>query len=214
MKVYRAANSLLPYYAGRGSCWMKDISDAIAYLDNPGFGGDNLYEGTLPEGDILDVTPTQPFGPPNIPREFLEVYTREVLRWVPFDDPEESMAYTYLSDDVIEDFINNPLQIVEGRTGRRYPYSLWEGEPLMIDWLKDQGYVAIQYEDDYPERAVAYFVVQGSVKDIKRIGGKELLEDHPDYIQTKEYLRGRGIGKGWYNESYRHSLAARGVRTR
>ena len=213
MRIYRASGDIPIFY--KGTCWMENISDAIAYLDNPGFGGANLYEGTLPKGMILDVIPGQS-GYPEVPRDLLEFYARNVLKWVPYDEADDHTMYTHqmVSEDDFEDFITNPGWVVEGRTGRKYPYSLWEGEPKVVDWLKDQGYVAIRYEDDYPERAVAYFIVHGVVGNVQRIGGKELLKEHPDYIHTKDHLRGGGIGKGWHDDRYRHSLAARGVRTR
>ena len=38
MKLYRATNN----YTGPGSCWAKRQEDALAYRDNPGYGGENI----------------------------------------------------------------------------------------------------------------------------------------------------------------------------
>ena len=48
--LYRASNG----YAGIWSCWSPDRGSAIAYRDNPGYGGEQIIE-TIPAGNTLDI---------------------------------------------------------------------------------------------------------------------------------------------------------------
>lgn len=204
IKVYRAADSS---YGGPRSCWAENRSDAEVYLDNPPFGGSNLYEGMLPDGPVLDVTRGFGGGDLDIPEEMLMVYVRRVKKWYVLDEEEDEHLIsvgTPVEDYVIDDFLNMPVSYLCEDTGRVYPFCLWEEFKDIRDWLEEQGYVAVRYDDDYPEGAISYFVVSGEVKDIQRIGGLENLKSGGRIF----------IGKGWHNESYRHSLAARGIRTR
>lgn len=204
MKVYRAANNP---YGGPRSCWAEDRSDAEVYLDNPSFGGSNLYEGTIPEGSILDVTRGFGGGNVDVPEEMLMAYVRRVRKWyVPGEEEDEYLISvgTPVEDYLISDFLHRPVSYLYEHTGRVYPFCLWEEFEEIRDWLKEQGYVAVRYEDDYPEGSISYFIVSGEVKDIQKIGGRENLRSG-----------GRSfVGKGWHGEPQRHALAARGVRTR
>ena len=54
MKLYRAASDS---FASEGYSFAADIEDAKAYFDNPGFGGENLYECEIEidEVKVLDL---------------------------------------------------------------------------------------------------------------------------------------------------------------
>ena len=204
MKVYRAADTP---YGGPRSCWAEDRSDAEVYLDNPPFGGSNLYEGILPDGPVLDVAPRFGGGKDDVPEEMLMVYARRVRKWyVPGEEEDEYLIAVGnpVEDYFIPDFLYCPASYIEEHTGRMYPFCLWEEFKEIRDWLEEQGYVAVRYEDDYPEMAIAYFIVSGEVRDIQRVGGRKKLKSE-----------GRAfVGKGWHGEPQRHALASRGMRTK
>lgn len=56
-RIYRAAND---DYISQGYTFSEDIDAAREYLDNPNFGGDTLYESTIPSSHkILDLSDTE-----------------------------------------------------------------------------------------------------------------------------------------------------------
>lgn len=54
--LYRAAED---DYVSRGFSFSEDMDAAKAYMNNPGFGGRNLYEVSVPSGKVLDLTEAQ-----------------------------------------------------------------------------------------------------------------------------------------------------------
>lgn len=114
------------------------------------------------------------------------------------DDARDQEMAASIGDDVIDHLKQHHPDMIEKMIGDEwfFNYTTPSSNVIITDgWIGTLG--------DF-QRELAYI--------------DEEIEPHKlghMKIRDGEFpIRTRGIGKGWHNDSYRHSLAARGVRTR
>ena len=143
-----------------GTCWARNKETAEAYMDNPPYGGSRLFTAKL-KGTILDfINPER-----GIKNKLLKIFARSKIKRMDEDEIEEAIQY--------------PLELIEGNTGRKYPYGLWEECQKVREYLQSEGYSAIMYMDDFPEGAVVYHVLENdAIIDVKEID-KNKMDKNP-----------------------------------
>jgi len=112
-------------YTGQWSCWSRDRSVALAYTDNPGYGGASLVRVEADPEHVLDL------------RKGADMLT---LAEAIADEPEAHGATVH--------------DILDGWRARGYgwSYEVWEGDES-IRALLPQLYDWIVYLDTYPDGA-------------------------------------------------------------
>jgi hypothetical protein len=197
-----------------------DIEDARGYLDNSGFGGHTLFSGTMPDDARILYFDAE--GRPSDASVWERAYWMFVLdhfkvrRDVPMPGTEEYDAFIRSRGDEYDPDIMKVERIVEDMERgyldiqiRGFPYAVWEDSPRASEVLRESGYDAVQYYDDFPSGCRTMFVLTDNarIENVEEIGHSEAS------WQVERRLASRGVGRGWYGEPVRHSLAARGLRT-
>jgi hypothetical protein len=130
MKIYRAAND---DYATAGTCFAIEKNDAVAYLDNPGFGGSSLYAADVDVENVLDLTDrrdnwdglSEALGYEVDPQKYGCHFARivsdddllnelaEKFDWIKFQDdyPENCITICPLSDAAVEQ-IDESIELI------------------------------------------------------------------------------------------------------
>ncbi|MCK5652184.1 MAG: hypothetical protein KAJ42_12430 [Gemmatimonadetes bacterium] len=118
--LYRAAERAV---AGQGASFTPDLSVAIAYTDNPGFGGPDVYAYAVEAREVLDLHNDS----------YALQHLAEALR------PGDIEAVW----DLVDEWTGSGLDSV---------YKILEERPEVAEDLADKQYDWISYDDDFPNR--------------------------------------------------------------
>ena len=160
--LYRAAHDAT---VTTGTCFAEDIDDAIAYQDNPGFGGPNLYS--------LEVTPTYKTFVESL-EDARDQIADAILKhgW-----PSDVRKPRYFDDEVDptkEDLVAWLEDVFSGyESGHAHVHDVVADTPWVVDML-GQSYDWIVFKDSFPEDCVTWCYVGDDEDDLE--DGMSLVE--------------------------------------
>lgn len=153
--LYRAAHDAT---VTTGTCFAEDIDDAIAYQDNPGFGGPNLYS--------LEVTPTYKTFVESL-EDARDQIADAILKhgW-----PSDVRKPRYFDDEVDptkEDLVAWLEDVFSGyESGHAHVHDVVADTPWVVDLL-GQSYDWIVFKDSFPEDCVTWCYVGDDEDDLE-----------------------------------------------
>lgn len=127
MTLFRATTRPL---ATRGACFAEELAHAVAYTDNPGFGGPDVY-GYDVDGDVLDASDCR-----DLADAYLDLLTTDEREALDMDRADVV--------DAFRDCGGLVFHAIEGHAGFRRG-----SVPALVDVLA-RAYSWVRYEDDFP----------------------------------------------------------------
>lgn len=155
--LYRAASGSRPKL-GPGTSWSPDIDVALAYTDNPGFGGDALFAAEFEPRHVLDLTGGLPYDPRRYGGQYRAL--REALA--------ESDAWPELEgrlDAGVGDYVHNA----------------WENDRAVFRALAGL-YSWVVFYDDFPEGAVTWTKLDDAPMAVRRVEMKRNSADLAEHF--------------------------------
>lgn len=127
--LYRASRREQPYL-GQWACWTPDLDAAVAYTDNPGFGGPQVYEATIRPEYVLDLRSARNGG------------------YSATSDPLATLAAA-----LYEDAEERAEALAEWRDRSWHVYDVWQDGSAELRERLASLYSWVRYYDDYPQHA-------------------------------------------------------------
>lgn len=139
MKLYRATDDPI---ARAGAHFTEEVKDAIAYTDNPGFGGPRVYEYKVAPRRHLDATGRSLLGLAEGYLENLDEDEREDLEW-------KVGRPSYLYEDEPWEVEARDVAEMWGDSGYYYVFHVLEHTRDVSDVLA-RSYDWVSFTDDFP----------------------------------------------------------------
>jgi hypothetical protein len=137
MRLYRASEDAET--VSEGSSWTKDYDGALAYTDNPGYGGSKIWKIDVPEENILDITEGQRNSYKLLAEAYLDYEGGDYTKVHELADEWDGYGYSHI-------------------------YDLLERNPEVAEQLVENGHDWVTYFDDFPDGLRTYF----SLKDFEK----------------------------------------------
>lgn len=146
MKLYRAANTTV---TAPRACFAERLEDAVAYTDNPGFGGCKVFsaEVAVSEDRVLRVDGFEALAEALVRLGF-DAEWDEDYSVGPLVSPENAPAPHSFTERMAISDLADSWKMGQGGN-HEYFYQVIEADDLVLEALQS-AYDWVVYEDDYP----------------------------------------------------------------
>ena len=163
-----------------------DDPDDYEYIDDPEYPSAWTEESKYLHDELWRVMPQ---------------HLKNEVNELSLDDLLDQEVAANLGDAMIKYFQRNDPEILDRMRREEWfnNYTTPPGNVIIIN-----GWIGVLRDFQKPMKNINF--------DTEELNPDEVYQNMK--IKMKGPIQARGIGKGWYDDRYRHSLAARGVRTR